>query len=162
MNFSASEMKPVCGVNAEGETLSASARLARLPSEAVIRAPSPLPHFFPHQPRGQAKMASKRLTPLFSKSSNYRDFFYGSRYFLFGVLSWTPAIIFFNEHVGEIGRVNGPSMYPYLNTDFNSSLSKDITWINKWNPTQNLQRGMIIAFRCASSSLPEGVSEVYV
>ena len=92
-------------------------------------------------------MATKRLSSLFVRFSSYRDFFYGSRYVLFAVASWTPAIVFFNEHVGEIGIINGPSMSPYLNTGYNESLSKDITWINKWNPTQNLQRGMIIAFR---------------
>jgi inner membrane protease subunit 2 len=99
-------------------------------------------------------MASKRVSSLLGRLSSYRDFFYGSRYVLFAVASWTPAIIFFNEHVGEIGIINGPSMSPYLNTGYNESLSKDITWINKWDPTRNLQRGMIVAFRYLSLLQP--------
>jgi inner membrane protease subunit 2 len=57
-----------------------------------------------------------------------------------------PAIIFFNDHVAELADVGGQSMYPYLNTGYNESQSKDICWINKWKPTENLQRGMIVAF----------------
>ena len=94
-----------------------------------------------------ATMTSNRISSLFGRFSHYRHSFHGSRYVLFAIASWTPAIIFFNEHVGEIGRINGPSMYPYLNTSYNESLKKDLCWINKWNPTSNLQRGMIVAFR---------------
>lgn len=92
-------------------------------------------------------MASNRISSMFNRFSHYRHFFYGSGYFLFATATWLPAVIFFNEHVGELGIINGVSMYPYLNTDFNTSLSKDICWINKLNPIKDLKRGMIVAIR---------------
>jgi inner membrane protease subunit 2 len=95
-------------------------------------------------------MPIKRISSLLGQLSNYRHFLYGSRYALFAIVTWTPAIIFFNEHVGEVGIINGPSMYPYLNTNYNESTAKDICWINKYTPTSNLQRGMIVAFRYIS------------
>lgn len=98
----------------------------------------------------KATMATNRISSLFGQLSNYRHFFYGSRYALFAIASWTPAIIFFNEHVGEVGIINGPSMSPYLNTGYNESTAKDLCWINKYDPTSNLQRGMIVAFRYIS------------
>ncbi|KAG9242338.1 peptidase S24/S26A/S26B/S26C [Calycina marina] len=72
---------------------------------------------------------------------NIKNFSYGS--FIF--LSWVPAMIFFNTHVGEVQFINGESMYPYLNTDFNETQNKTICWTNKWKPTKNLQRGMIVS-----------------
>jgi inner membrane protease subunit 2 len=92
-------------------------------------------------------MATSRISSLFGQSTSLRHFVYGSRYALLGIVSWTPVIIFFNEHIGEVGIINGPSMYPYLNTGYNESTAKDLCWIKKYNPTGNLQRGMIVAFR---------------
>lgn len=37
-------------------------------------------------------------------------------------------------------------MYPYLNTDYNSSTRKDIGFTSKWNAFHNLERGMIVTF----------------
>jgi inner membrane protease subunit 2 len=98
-------------------------------------------------------MATNRIFSMFGQLSNYQHFLFGSRYTLFAIASWTPAIIFFNKHVGEIGIINGPSMYPYLNTGYNESTAKDLCWIKKWNPTGNLQRGMIVAFRYLSQNI---------
>jgi inner membrane protease subunit 2 len=72
---------------------------------------------------------------------------------LFVIATWVPAVIFFNENVGEVTQINGPSMYPYLNTSYNESMSKDICWVNKWKPTSKMQRGMLITFRYFSSSV---------
>jgi len=58
-----------------------------------------------------------------------------------------PAVIFFNTHVAEFVSIAGESMYPYLNTSFNESLSKDWCLIWKWNAREDLKRGMIVAFR---------------
>jgi inner membrane protease subunit 2 len=60
--------------------------------------------------------------------------------------SWVPAVIFFNENVGETTKINGASMYPYLNTSYNESRKKDLCWVNKWNPGVGLERGMLISF----------------
>jgi inner membrane protease subunit 2 len=61
-----------------------------------------------------------------------------------------PAIIFFNTYVAEIASVHGPSMYPYLNTDPDSSLAEDqcISW--KWKAREGLKRGMIVSFWCVN------------
>lgn len=82
--------------------------------------------------------------------------------------TWIPALIFFNDHIGEHAFIEGPSMYPYINADHNRSLSQDICWVSKlppsfflWPFTKNnqnnqnskddsqagLKRGMIVSFR---------------
>ncbi|KAH8590262.1 mitochondrial inner membrane protease subunit 2 [Bisporella sp. PMI_857] len=76
-------------------------------------------------------------SPTFLRSFSYKYLTY---------LSWLPAVIFFNTHVGEVGLINGASMYPYLNTDFNETLSRNLCWVYKWNPTKDLGRGMIVMF----------------
>jgi hypothetical protein len=103
--------------------------------------------FHQHHINATTRPAMATRTAPFSRFAKYRDFLHGSRYVLFAVASWTPAIIFFNNHVGEVGYINGPSMSPYLNTGYYESMSKDITWINKRNPIKDLQRGMIVSFR---------------
>ncbi|RDL31433.1 LexA peptidase [Venustampulla echinocandica] len=65
--------------------------------------------------------------------------------------SWLPAVIFFNGNVGQIATINGESMYPYLNTSYNESLSRDKCWVNKLNPAGNLNRGMLVTFRSPSN-----------
>lgn len=55
-------------------------------------------------------------------------------------------ISFIKENVFEIKSVAGESMYPFLNSDFNSKLQKDIVWVNKWRPGEDVRRGMVIAF----------------
>ena len=67
-------------------------------------------------------------------------------FFLFTFATWLPAVVFFNEHVGQIADITGPSMYPYFNTDIDRSLKRDICWVNRFKPTQNIKRGMIVSF----------------
>jgi inner membrane protease subunit 2 len=62
------------------------------------------------------------------------------------VVSWIPVYITFTDHVGRISSVNGPSMYPFLNTDYNSSTARDYVYISMRNPGLGLERGMIVAF----------------
>ncbi|KAH8197123.1 hypothetical protein TruAng_008728 [Truncatella angustata] len=52
----------------------------------------------------------------------------------------------FNNFVGGTVRISGPSMYPFLNSDKDSSLRKDILWNYKFKPQEGLARGMIITF----------------
>lgn len=78
---------------------------------------------------------------------------------------WIPALIFFNDQVGELAIVGGPSMYPYLNEGFDRTLTKDICWVSKLSPSfspkfftspssaTGLKRGMVISLR--SPSQPE-------
>lgn len=72
----------------------------------------------------------------------FREFLYKTFFFV----SWVPPLIFFNDHVAEVALINGPSMYPYLNSTFNDGLRKDVCWVNKWNPGRKLERGMIVTF----------------
>jgi len=70
-------------------------------------------------------------------------------YYSFIIGSWVPAVIFFNNHVGQVTRINGSSMYPFLNGGYNEGLRKDLCWNNKMSPTKKgkLQRGMVVSFR---------------
>ena len=92
-------------------------------------------------------MASSRILSMFSRRIRPRQFIREFSYYSFLIISWVPAAVFFNEHVGQLSWIHGPSMYPYLNADFNQGLTEDMCWVNKWGPTENLQRGMIVAFR---------------
>ncbi|CRK44756.1 hypothetical protein BN1723_006282, partial [Verticillium longisporum] len=75
---------------------------------------------------------------------------------LLGYATWIPVVIMFNNYVAEIHNVHGPSMYPFFNEDYNSSLLQDkvLTW--KWWPQYDLERGMIVTFR--SPNNPEAIS----
>lgn len=61
-------------------------------------------------------------------------------------LTWLPALSFFHDHVGRSMTVDGRSMYPVLNNDYQSSLRKDQVWVNLHAPNRGLRRGMIVAF----------------
>lgn len=36
-------------------------------------------------------------------------------------------------------------MYPFLNTDYNSTTSKDVVFVYMWAPWEKLRRGMVVA-----------------
>jgi inner membrane protease subunit 2 len=91
-------------------------------------------------------MVFSRLAPLLGRNGKHAIFIRDTSYFLFAFATWIPAAAFFKYHVGEIASVHGPSMYPYLNTDFDRSLKQDVCWINKWKAIENVQRGMIVTF----------------
>jgi len=62
-------------------------------------------------------------------------------------MSWVPAGIFFNMHIAQIQIINGESMYPYLNADYNENLNATTCCLTyKWKPSKNLERGMLITF----------------
>ncbi|KAK6580672.1 hypothetical protein PZA11_006908 [Diplocarpon coronariae] len=68
------------------------------------------------------------------------------RYWPWAVATWLPAVIFLNDHIGDVTWISGESMYPFLNTGYNEGLKKDFCWTSKLGPTSNLQRGMIVSF----------------
>lgn len=61
--------------------------------------------------------------------------------------SWFPAWSFFTNNVFCIMSVTGPSMSPFLNTDYGSSLVSDRVWVNMWRARQGLERGMVVVYR---------------
>lgn len=65
---------------------------------------------------------------------------------LFTFLTWLPVLSFFHTHVSSLMRVTGPSMYPFLNTDYHTSTQKDVVWVWRWNPANGVKRGMVVAF----------------
>jgi inner membrane protease subunit 2 len=64
-----------------------------------------------------------------------------------GFATWVPVVIWFNTTVAELTRINGPSMYPFLNTRYNESLSRDLCLNWKLYAQDDLRRGMIVTFR---------------
>src|SRR6266498_2725742 len=60
--------------------------------------------------------------------------------------SWVPVYIVFHDHVGQFMWIYGPSMYPYLNTDYDRSTAQDVVWVDMWRPSEGLKRGMCVAF----------------
>ncbi len=66
---------------------------------------------------------------------------------LVGFATWIPVIAFFNMHVAELTVVSGASMYPFLNEDKDSSLTRDLLLTYKWSPQDNLERGMVVTLR---------------
>ena len=94
-----------------------------------------------------ATMASSRIFSVFNRNQSRSEFLRDFRFRVFGLITWIPAAIFFNGNVGEVTWIYGLSMYPYLNTSYNEDLKKDLCWNNKWKPTRNLDRGMLISFQ---------------
>ncbi|CAF9928608.1 MAG: hypothetical protein GOMPHAMPRED_005178 [Gomphillus americanus] len=63
-----------------------------------------------------------------------------------GLASWIPVMIIIKNNVVKVASISGPSMYPYLNSNYNTSLQKDQVLLSMWKPWQNIQRGQLIAF----------------
>lgn len=75
---------------------------------------------------------------------------------LIGLATWLPVAIWFNSTIVEITRIEGPSMYPFLNSRFNETLERDWVVNRKLYAQEGLQRGMIVFLR--SPAHPEVVS----
>lgn len=78
----------------------------------------------------------------------------GSRFFLGQVshyllryATWIPPLIWFNAYVAEITFIRGPSMYPFLNPQYNESLRRDLCLVWKMYAQEGLRRGMVVTFR---------------
>lgn len=66
---------------------------------------------------------------------------------LIGAATWIPVVAWFNLHVAELTLVDGPSMYPLINSDKDSTLRRDVVLNVKWAPQRDLERGMIVTLR---------------
>lgn len=55
-------------------------------------------------------------------------------------------VVLFNDHVVQLARINGPSMYPFFNADKDRTTRRD--WVVNWkyNAQKDLARGMVITF----------------
>ncbi|CAK7263126.1 hypothetical protein SEPCBS57363_000409 [Sporothrix epigloea] len=82
-----------------------------------------------------------------------------ARQFVFrmlGIATWIPVAVWFNTTVAEVTRIEGPSMYPFLNSQFNESLERDWVINRKLYAQDDLKRGMVVFLR--SPYRPEVVS----
>lgn len=61
-----------------------------------------------------------------------------------------PIIATFHANVADLAKVNGASMYPFLNDNKDQSLGKH--WFLNWKrgAAENLERGMVVTFRLVS------------
>jgi hypothetical protein len=91
-------------------------------------------------------MSFSRLSRMFNRARMYAPDARDASFYLFGFATWIPAFIFVNSHVAELSWIKGPSMYPYLNTDYNRTTKQDMCINWKWAPLKGLQRGMIVTF----------------
>jgi inner membrane protease subunit 2 len=67
--------------------------------------------------------------------------------YLLGLATWVPVMVWFNTNVAEITLINGPSMYPFLNSHYNESTRRDLVLNWKLYAQESLARGMIVTFR---------------
>jgi inner membrane protease subunit 2 len=79
---------------------------------------------------------------------------------LMGFATWIPVVAFLNIHVAELTVVNGASMYPFLNEDKDSSLTRDLLLTYKWSPQENIQRGMVVTLRYVFAGAFLGIVKV--
>ncbi|KAK0751069.1 mitochondrial inner membrane protease subunit-like protein [Schizothecium vesticola] len=66
---------------------------------------------------------------------------------LIGYATWLPPLIWFNTYVAQVTFISGPSMYPFLNPQYNESLKRDLCLVYKLYAQWNLERGMVVTFR---------------
>ncbi|KAG6038382.1 hypothetical protein E4U41_004222 [Claviceps citrina] len=55
---------------------------------------------------------------------------------LVGLATWLPVVAWFNLYVAELTMVEGPSMYPFMNEDKDSTLRRDVVLNCKWSPME--------------------------
>ncbi|KAJ4300405.1 hypothetical protein N0V88_003079 [Collariella sp. IMI 366227] len=76
-----------------------------------------------------------------------RHFFRQVTHYLLRYATWIPPLIWFNAYVAEVTFIRGPSMYPFLNPQYNDSLRKDLCLVWKLYAQEGLRRGMVVTFR---------------
>jgi inner membrane protease subunit 2 len=67
---------------------------------------------------------------------------------LVGFATWVPVLALFNIYVAEVTFVDGASMYPFMNSEKDSTLRQDVVLNWKRAPQRDLERGMIVTLRC--------------
>lgn len=75
---------------------------------------------------------------------------------LVGIATWIPVIAWFNLYVAELTFVDGPSMYPLMNADRDSTLRQDVVLNWKRAPQDELARGIIVTLRCVCLTMDQG------
>ncbi|KAI1074937.1 mitochondrial inner membrane protease subunit 2 [Whalleya microplaca] len=65
---------------------------------------------------------------------------------LFAFATWIPVVSMFNDYVGELAWISGPSMYPFLNAEKDQTTRQDVVVNYKYRAQFGLRRGMIVTF----------------
>ncbi|KAI4245848.1 MAG: hypothetical protein LQ352_006511 [Teloschistes flavicans] len=63
------------------------------------------------------------------------------------LITWFPVLWFLHNKVFQLMLVNGPSMYPFLNTDHYTSKRRDIVAVKMWKAGYDVRRGDVVVFR---------------
>ncbi|KAK3369084.1 peptidase S24/S26A/S26B/S26C [Lasiosphaeria ovina] len=74
-------------------------------------------------------------------------FFGQFTHYLIGYATWLPPLIWFNTSVAQITFISGPSMYPFLNAEYNESRRQDLCLVYKLYARKDLAHGMLVTFR---------------
>lgn len=98
-------------------------------------------HLYPPLPNSMA------LSQLWARLRGQAGFAKAVTLNLVGFATWIPVIAWFNIHVAELTTVTGNSMYPFMNGDKDSTLRRDVVVNWKWNPQDDLERGMVVTLR---------------
>jgi len=67
-------------------------------------------------------------------------------YFAMPLMGVTTSIIYLNDKVLEVTRIDGESMSPTLSRDFHTTGDGDYLLWRKWNPTAHIRRGDVVHF----------------
>lgn len=65
---------------------------------------------------------------------------------MFAIASWVPVAVLLKTTVADIVTIDGGSMYPFFNSNPDSSLRRDRCLVLRYNAHKNLRRGMIVTF----------------
>ncbi|TGO62002.1 hypothetical protein BCON_0023g00620 [Botryotinia convoluta] len=97
--------------------------------------------------KNSRKFSTSPTSTSTSTSSRIPPFLKEFTYWSLIIASWIPASIFFQDHIAELHIINGASMYPFLNTGYNESLTRDVCLVDKRRKGRDLERGMLVSFR---------------
>lgn len=70
--------------------------------------------------------------------------------YLLGWATWIPVLITINSNVAQLTFVNGASMYPTLNPEYQQTLRRDLCLDYRLRAQEGLCRGMIVTFKCVA------------
>ncbi|KAI1498926.1 mitochondrial inner membrane protease subunit 2 [Biscogniauxia marginata] len=91
-------------------------------------------------------MAFRALSSIWARVKRERACIGLVGFYLFRFATWIPVVAVFNNCVGEVVCVYGPSMYPFLNAEKDQTTRGDIVVNYKYNAQYDLKRGMIVTF----------------
>ncbi|KAL9593523.1 MAG: hypothetical protein Q9219_007513 [cf. Caloplaca sp. 3 TL-2023] len=107
------------------------------------------PRFPPPRPLPKSSLSSSRARfySLHSLRTRYHRLFPPLIRRPLTLLTWLPVLWFIQHHIFQLMSVTGPSMYPFLNTDYNTTVDKDVVAVKMWRAGERVRRGDVVVFR---------------